>query len=83
MKLKVVHKALTQLIVVRNLPFEAVSWLELQALLLSVNYTCEDVLVNSGRTVPKLIEESFLLDRAVLKQKLKSSLTPIHLSLDV
>jgi len=81
-KLDVVREALTQLIVLRNLPFEAVSWPELQALLLSVNYACEDVLVDSGRTGPKLIEESFLLDRAVLMQKLKSSLTPVHLSLD-
>jgi hypothetical protein len=74
---------LAQLIVVRNLPYEAVSWPELHALLLSVNYTCEEALISSSSTVPKLIEDSFLLNKALLKQKLSTSLTPIHLSLDV
>ncbi len=70
------------MIVVRNLPYEAVTWPELRALLLAVNYTCDEVLVDSSATVLKLIEESFLLDKAILKQKLHTSLTPIHLSLD-
>ncbi len=78
----VVREALAQLIVVRNLPYEAVTWPELRALLLAVNYTCDEVLVDSSATVLKLIEESFLLDKAILKQKLHTSLTPIHLSLD-
>jgi hypothetical protein len=73
---------LAQLIVVRNLPYEAVSWPELHALLLSVNYTCEEALISSSSTVPKLIKDSFLLNKALLKQKLSTSLTPIHLSLN-
>ena len=71
--------ALAQLIIVRNLPYKAVTWPELRSLLLSVNYTCEEALINSSSTVPKMIDESFLLDKAILKQKLLSSLTPIHL----
>jgi hypothetical protein len=32
--------------------------------------------------VPRIIKESYLLNKEVLKQKLLSSLTPIHLSLN-
>ena len=32
--------------------------------------------------MPKLIKDSFLLNKALLKQKLSTSLTPIHLSLN-
>jgi hypothetical protein len=77
-----IRDAFAQLIVVRNLPYKAVTWPELQALLLAVNYTYEKALINSSSTVPKIIEESFLLNKAIVKQKLLSSLTPIHLSLD-
>ena len=73
---------MAQLIVVCNLLFEAVTWPELRALLLSVNYTCKDILIDSGSMVPQLINESFLLDQAVLKCKLQSTLSPIHLLLD-
>ena len=59
--------ALAQLIVVRNLPYEAVTWPELRSLLLLVNYTCEEALIDSSSTVPKMIDESFLLDKAILK----------------
>lgn len=81
-KIDIVREALAQLIVVRNLPFEAVTWPELRALLLSVNYTCEDALVDSDSTVPKLIEDSFMLDKVVLKRKLHTSLSWIHFSID-
>lgn len=77
-----VRDALAQLIVVRNLPYKAVTWPELRALLLTVNYTCEEALIDSDTTVPRIIEESYVLDKEVLKQKLQSSLTSIHLSLD-
>ena len=82
MKQEVIYKALTQLIVVRNLLFKAVTQLELRALLLLVNYTYKDILVNSSKIILKLIKESFLLNQTVLKQKLQSSFTPIYLLLD-
>lgn len=73
---------MAQLIVVQNLLYEAVTWPELRALLLAVNYTCNEVLVDSSATVLKLIEELFLLNKAILKQKLHTSLTLIYLSLN-
>lgn len=77
-----IRDALAQLIVVRNLLYKAVTWPELRSLLLLVNYTCKEALINSSSTVPKIINESFLLNKAILKQKLLSSLTPIHLSIN-
>ena len=50
--------------------------------LLAVNYTYDKILVDSSVTVLKLIEESFLLDKAILKQKLHTSLTLIYLLFD-
>jgi hypothetical protein len=73
---------LAQLIVMRNLPHNAVKWPELQALLLSVNYCCEDALIDSQSTVSKVISKSFWLEMAALKQKLKTALSKIHLSVD-
>ena len=63
----VIQEALAQLIVVRNLPYKAVFWLEFYALLLSVNYTCKEALISFSNTVPKLIKDSFLLNKAFLK----------------
>ena len=62
-----VRDALAQLIVVRNLPYDAVTWPELRALLLTVNYTCEEALIDSHTTVPTMIKESYILDKEVLK----------------
>ena len=41
-------------------------WLELQALLMTVNYTVEDVLVTTAGTILKLIKTSFIVYREIL-----------------
>jgi hypothetical protein len=79
---KIVHEALAQLITVRNLPHNAVEWPEIRALLLSVNWTVEDVLIDSHSTVPKLINRSFTLDKETLKQRLHSAISKIHFTID-
>lgn len=77
-----VHEAFAQLITMRNLPHNAVKWPELRALLLTVNWTAEDVLIDSHSTVPKLINKSFVLDKEILKEKLHSSKSKIHFTVD-
>jgi hypothetical protein len=77
---EVVRECLAQLIVMRNLPHNAIKWSELRALLLSVNYYYEDTLIDSQSTISKVIFKSFLLEKVVLKQKLKTALSKIHLS---
>ena len=64
------NKALVQLIAVRNLPYNAATWPELHALLITVNYTAEEVAINAVGTIPKLIKQSYLVHRKILKEKL-------------
>jgi hypothetical protein len=80
---RAVHEALVQLIAVRNLPYNAATWPELQALLMTVNYTVEEVLLHAHGAVPKLIEQSFVVHREILKSKLHRSLSKIHFSVDM
>ena len=50
------NKALIQLITLQNLLYNAATWLELHALLITVNYTAEEVVINVTATILKLIE---------------------------
>ncbi|KAK9320273.1 hypothetical protein V1517DRAFT_329795 [Lipomyces orientalis] len=54
------QQALVQLIVLRNLPYNAVEWPELQALLMTVNYTVGPLLKQSHGDVPRMIKNSFI-----------------------
>lgn len=71
------------MITLRNLPYNAATWPELHALLMTVNYTAEEVVIKAGGTVPKLIEQSYVVHREVLKSKLLRSLSKIHFSIDM
>lgn len=79
---RVVREALAELIVTRNLPYEATTWPELRALLLSVNYMADDALAASKNTVPATIRLSYEIDKEVLKGRLHTAISPIHLSFD-
>ena len=67
---KAFNKALVQLITIQNLPYNAVTWPELHALLMTVNYTAEEVTINAVKTIPKLIKQSFVVHHKILKSKL-------------
>ena len=73
----------TQLIVMRNLPFTAVEWLELRALLLAVNPESGDVLHTSALLVLNLIEGSYVADKEVIRGKLAKAQSLVHLAVDV
>jgi len=77
------NEALVQLITMRNLPHNAATWLELYALLMTVNYTAEEVAINARATISKLIEQSYTVHRDILKSKLQNSLSKIHFSIDM
>jgi len=77
------NEALVQLITTQNLPYNAVTWPKLHALLMTVNYTAEEVVINAKLIVPKLIEQSYIVHRDILKLKLQSSLSKIHISIDM
>src|SRR5438552_3473727 len=80
---KVINEALVQLIAVRNLPYNCMTWPELHALLMTVNYMVEDVLRSSAAEVPKLMKSSYMTHKNILQKKLQSAISKIHLTADV
>ena len=80
---KAFHEALVQLITLRNLPHRMVEWPEFQALLMTVNYTVNEILVTAHSTVSRLIDRSFVVHKEIFKQKLQQSLSKIHFTIDM
>src|SRR5205809_628787 len=77
------QEALVQLIVLQNLPYNAIEWPELQALLIIVNYAVKDLLKQSHDAIPRIIENSFVIHKDILQRKLRTFLSKIHFSIDV
>lgn len=50
---------------------------------MTVNYTAEEVAINAVGTIPKLIKQSYLVHRKILKEKLQGSLSKIHFSINM
>ena len=63
--------------------YNAATWLELYALLMTVNYTTKEVVINAGGTILKLIKKSFTVYHEILKLKLYCSLSKIHFLIDM
>jgi len=82
-KKDVVQECIAQLVVMRNLSFNSAAWPELRALLLSVNPEAGDVLPSSHSSLPKFIFRPYDADKDLLKQKLRTAVSPIHLAIDV
>jgi hypothetical protein len=80
---KAILEALVQLVTVRNLPYNCSQWPELHALLMAVNYTAENVISLSHGEVQKLVSNSYFIHKEILRNKLQSSLSKLHLSADV
>jgi hypothetical protein len=74
---------LVQLVTVRNLPYNCSQWPELHALLMAVNYTAENAISLSHGAVQKLVSNSYFIHKDILRKKLQSSLSELHLSADV
>ncbi|KAH7026765.1 hypothetical protein B0J12DRAFT_685370, partial [Macrophomina phaseolina] len=76
------EEALVQLISRRNLPINAVTWDELQALIRSVNYVAVELLPKRT-ALSKLIDRIAKVHKHFLIKKLKASLSKLHFSIDV
>lgn len=77
------EESLAQFITLHNLPHRIVESVQLRALILSVNYMAEDVLVQSHSSVPKILYNAFLAHKQTVKQKLHASTSKIHFSIDM
>lgn len=76
------NETLVRLIMMHNLPINAVKWPELEDLLKSTNPAVDGQLLQSRGTLPKLIEKSFNTHRQILRTKLQHCLYKIHLAVD-
>ena len=79
----VIDEALISLIVVRNLSFRLVEWPEFHALCRVLNPESYDYIITSHSSVPKRIERSWQTQRDVVRKKLQSVSSSVHLSLDI
>ncbi len=79
----IIDKALARLIVMRNLPFRLVEWPEFHTLCQILNPASKEFLLTAHSSVPLLITRQFKAQKDIVRKKLQSALSSIHLSLDI
>lgn len=77
------QKALLELIITRNLPLSIVRWPEFHTFCGTLNPRSIDILPTSHSTVASWLEKSFEDQRDIVRKKLQSARTSIHLSVDI
>jgi hAT family C-terminal dimerisation region len=80
---KAALEALVQLITVRNLSYNCSSWPELHALISAINPTATDLISLSHGSIQQLVSNSYCVHKDILRKKLQSSVSKLHLSADV
>jgi hypothetical protein len=80
---EVLNQALINLIVVRNLPFRAVEWPELHAFCQALNPESASYITTAHSAVSKSISQSFQTQKDIVRRKVQSAITNIHLSVDI
>lgn len=80
---KAAMEALVQLVTVRNVPYNCNTWPELHSLLMAANYTAEELVSTSHGQIQKLCTNSYATHKDILRKRLQSSPTKLHLSADV
>jgi hypothetical protein len=78
-----INEALVALIVVRNLPFRVVNWPEFHTFCQTLNPESSDFITTAHSQIKKKIEQSWQTHQDVVRKKLQSALSSIHLSLDI
>jgi hypothetical protein len=79
----IINEALVSLIVVRNLPFRTVEWPEFHTLCQVLNPQSSEFLTTAHSQVRKKIDQSWNVHKDVVRRKLQSAISSIHLSLDI
>ena len=80
---KAALEALVQLVTVRNLSYSCSSWPELHALISAINPAATDLISLSHGSIQKLVSNSYCVHKDILRKKLQSSVSKLHLSADV
>lgn len=77
------EEACARLIAVRNLPHSILDWPEFWSVILAVNYVSKSIIRLTRKSVPRLIEVTFLHHLEELKKKLRKAPSWIHFSIDM
>ncbi len=80
---RALQEALVRLVVRHDLPFRAVTWPELHTLLQLVNPAVKPDILTSHSTLSSLIDDSWLRLKDLLRKRLQSAVSPIHLAADI
>lgn len=78
-----IKEALVSLIVVRSLAFRLVEWPEFHVLCQLLNPEAKEVMTTAHSTVSKILDRSWITHKDVVRRKLQSAISSIHLSLDI
>jgi hypothetical protein len=79
----IIDEALVSLIVVRNLPFQMVEWLEFQAFCQALNPKSDSFITIAHSQIGRKIKEAWQTHKDTIQKKLQSALSSIHLSVDL
>jgi hypothetical protein len=80
---EIINEAFVTLVVVQNLPYRIAEWPEFHTFCMTLNPKAYEYLSRAHSSVPKLIEKSFSSAQDIVRKKLQSALSNIHLSLDI
>lgn len=78
-----INKALAWFIVTRNLAYSVVETVEFHTFCMALNPAAHEFLTTAHSTIPKLINDIWTSSQDLVRTKLQSALTDIHLSLDI
>lgn len=79
----VIDEALVTLIVVQDLPFSIVEWPEFHAFCQVLNPEVKGNIITTHSEVIEKVEKLWLSHKDVLRKKLQSAISSVHLSLDI
>jgi len=77
------RQAIIELIVIENLPFSIVQTPQFHTFCASLNPKAMDFLPTSHSTISSMLQSSFQESQDIVRKKLQSALTDIHLSVDI
>jgi BED zinc finger len=80
---RMINEALVSLIVVRNLPFRLVEAPEFHTFCATLNPQAADHLATSHNTVSSLVDNTWQIHKDLVRKKLQSAISSIHISLDI
>ncbi|KJZ70189.1 hypothetical protein HIM_10412 [Hirsutella minnesotensis 3608] len=77
------NKALAWLVVILNLPYRIVESREFHLFISTLNPLAKDFLPSAHSTIPGIINQQFQSAKKIVRLKLQSAISKVHLSLDI